>query len=363
MVSRCCSRCGIPQSSLEHHLDPTCPQNSDGMLSVEITGGTTPYTLLWNNGTSNDTLTNIPTGNYWVNVQDANGCSDSLFFTLTAPEPYDFEDICVLSVDSATGKNLVVWNKTPGQRTLEYRILKENAQGQFVQIGNQPYLNLSVFPDQSSNPQTQPDRYKIALVDSCGNSSDTSDFHRTIHLQSNLGSSGEVNLTWTSYLGKSVQSYELWRWITSGNLVQIATVAASVNSYTDLNPPIASNVYYVVNAVFPSSCSPVSGKTTAFDISKSNILNQTGIGFNENQALRNMRVYPNPSGGVFTVEFSNIDDLQSMTIIDGVGRVIRHFKSIDQTKFLLDLSDNPKGVYRINATYSNGQANVPIVVH
>jgi hypothetical protein len=343
--------------------NPTCPQNLDGAISVQATGGTMPYSYLWSNGATSSAISGIAKGNYWARVTDLKGCRDSLYYTLTAPEPYDFEDICVLSVDSATGKNLVVWNKTQGQRTLEYRILKENAQGQFVQIGNQPYLNLSVFPDQSSNPQTQPDRYKIALVDSCGNSSDTSDFHRTIHLQSNLGSSGEVNLTWTPYLGKSVQSYELWRWITSGNLVQIATVAASVNSYTDLNPPIASNVYYVVNAVFPSSCSPVSGKTTAFDISKSNILNQTGIGFNENQALRNMRVYPNPSGGVFTVEFSNIDDLQSMTIIDGVGRVIRHFKSIDQTKFLLDLSDNPKGVYRINATYSNGQANVPIVVH
>ena len=269
----------------------------------------------------------------------------------------------MLSVDSATGKNLVVWNKTPGQRTLEYRILKENAQGQFVQIGNQPYLNLSVFTDQSSNPQTQPDRYKIALLDSCGNSSDTSDFHRTIHLQSNLGSSGEVNLSWTPYLGKPVQSYEIWRWITSGNLVQIATVAASVSSYTDLNPPVASNVYYVVNAVFPSSCSPVAGKNTAFDISKSNILNQTGIGFNEIQALRNMRVYPNPNGGVFTVEFSNIDDIQSVSIIDGVGRVIRHIKTVDNTKILVDLRNEPKGVYRINATYSSGQANVPIVVH
>ncbi len=344
-------------------IDPTCPQNPDGMLSINVFGGTTPYSLLWNNGSTNDTLANIPVGNYWVNVQDAKGCSDSLYFTLTAPEPFDFEEICVLSVDSATGKNLVVWNKTPGQRTLEYRILKENAQGQFVQIGNQPYLNLSVFTDQSSNPQTQPDRYKIALLDSCGNSSDTSDFHRTIHLQSNLGSSGEVNLSWTPYIGKPVQSYEIWRWITSGNLVQIATVAASVNSYTDLNPPVASNVYYVVNAVFPSSCSPIAGKNTAFDISKSNILNQTGIGFNENQALRNMRVYPNPNDGVFTVEFSKIDDIQSVSIIDGVGRVIRHIKTVDNTKILLDLRNEPKGVYRINATYSNGQANVPIVVH
>jgi hypothetical protein len=331
------------------------------MLSVEITGGTTPYTLLWNNGTSNDTLTNIPTGNYWVNVQDANGCSDSLFFTLTAPEPFDFEDICVLSVDSATGKNLVVWNKTPNQRTLEYRILKENSQGQFVQIGNQPYLNLSLFTDQSSNPQAQPDRYKIALVDSCGNLSDTSEFHRTIHLQSNLGSSGEVNLSWTAYQGKPVQSYEIWRWITSGNLVQIATVAASVNSYTDLNPPVASNVYYVINAIFSSTCSPTSGKNNAFDISKSNILNQTGIGIREDDLAKNIKLYPNPTNGSFQIEFIGNSEFEKLRVYDNLGRLI-YQTSVRNQPTVIDLNHEPSGTYRVELSGTTGIVQLPLVI-
>ena len=101
----------------------------------------------------------------------------------------------MMTVDSLTGKNQVVWNKTPGQRTMEYQIFKEtNVAGQYAQIGTVPYLNMSVFTDVNSVPQQQPDRYKIIAVDSCGNPSDTSDLHRTIHLQSNFGSGGEVNL-------------------------------------------------------------------------------------------------------------------------------------------------------------------------
>ena len=342
--------------------NPSCPQNLDGAITIQATGGTMPYSYLWSSGATSSSISGIAKGNYWARVTDLKGCSDSLYYTLTAPEPYDFEDICVLSVDSATGKNLVVWNKTPGQRTLEYRILKENAQGQFVQIGNQPYLNLSVYTDQSSNPQTQPDRYKIALVDSCGNSSDTSDFHRTIHLQSNLGSSGEVNLTWTPYLGKSVQSYELWRWVTSGNLVQIATVAASVNSYTDLNPPIASNVYYVVNAVFPSSCSPIAGKTNAFDISKSNILNQTGIGIREDDLSNGVKLFPNPTNGSFQIEFIGNSEFENLRVFDNLGRLI-YQTSVRNQSTVIDLQNEPSGTYRVELSGKTGIAQLPLVIH
>lgn len=343
-------------------LDPTCPQNADGEMAVMGAGGTAPYTYLWSTGSTNDTVANASKGTYWVYVSDANGCADTVHYSLTAPEPFDFEEICVLSVDSATGKNLIVWDKTANKRTSDYVILKENAQGQFVQAGTQPYVNLSVYADLASNPQAQPDRYKLALIDSCGNYSDTSDYHRTIHLQSNLGTTGDVNLTWTGYEGKPVQSYELWRWVTAGNLVQIATVAASVTSYTDLNPPVAPNVYYVVNAIFPSSCSPTSGKTTAFDVSKSNILNQTGISIDENWALKNVKVYPNPNAGIFTIEFINGFEAEQISIVDGVGRIIRDLSAFGENTISVDLSNEPKGVYRISIRHQNGQTNLPIVV-
>ena len=47
----------------------------DGAISLQITGGTPPYDVLWNEGSQGDTaLTNLAQGLYsWV-IEDANGC-------------------------------------------------------------------------------------------------------------------------------------------------------------------------------------------------------------------------------------------------------------------------------------------------
>lgn len=46
-----------------------------GELSVAIAGGITPYTIEWSNGSSNDSLFNLSSGQYIVTVTDAQGCA------------------------------------------------------------------------------------------------------------------------------------------------------------------------------------------------------------------------------------------------------------------------------------------------
>jgi gliding motility-associated-like protein len=48
----------------------------DGIAAViNLTGGDAPYTYLWNNGSSNDSIANLLTGVYSVIVSDANNCT------------------------------------------------------------------------------------------------------------------------------------------------------------------------------------------------------------------------------------------------------------------------------------------------
>ena len=60
-----------------------CRGDSNGSITSTVTGGTSPYTFLWNNngtptiGTGN-TLSSIPEGNYNLIVSDAQGCMDSI---------------------------------------------------------------------------------------------------------------------------------------------------------------------------------------------------------------------------------------------------------------------------------------------
>ena len=325
--------------------DATCPVNNDGGIELHATGGVAPYTYQWSNGSSQNNQLFLYAGMYSVLITDMNGCTDSSSYILNAPQPFDQQEICVLSVDSLTGKNLIVWEHTPGYRTSDYVLLKENSQGQYVQIGTQSYTSLSVFTDLTSIPQQQPDRYRIAVLDSCGTMSDTSDLHRTIHLQSNIGSGGEINLIWTPYEGRSVQTYEIFRWITSGNLVQIGSVSGGTTTFTDLNPPVAPNVYYVINAVFNGdACSPTLGKTTAFEGSKSNILNQTGIGTPELPWRGRVLLYPNPSTGNFRIEVPTDEEYQ-VVIYNAVGKRLLVRSYMDTAE--INLENVAEGLYYV----------------
>jgi uncharacterized repeat protein (TIGR01451 family) len=56
-------------------VDATCLFANDGTLTATAFGGTAPYTYSWSNGATTATVTSLATGNYWLNVSDAAGCT------------------------------------------------------------------------------------------------------------------------------------------------------------------------------------------------------------------------------------------------------------------------------------------------
>ncbi len=46
----------------------------NGSISIELSGGTEPYTILWSNGEDTETITNLAPSTYTVEVKDANDC-------------------------------------------------------------------------------------------------------------------------------------------------------------------------------------------------------------------------------------------------------------------------------------------------
>lgn len=65
----------LPITIEETLKDPSCAGNADGAISLKISGGNSPYTYLWTNGSSQSTLQNLAAGTYKVKITDATGCS------------------------------------------------------------------------------------------------------------------------------------------------------------------------------------------------------------------------------------------------------------------------------------------------
>ena len=62
-----------------------CFSGATGSVNTTISGGTIPYTILWNNGQIAQNINSLQAGTYEIVVTDINGCQDSLESTVTQP--------------------------------------------------------------------------------------------------------------------------------------------------------------------------------------------------------------------------------------------------------------------------------------
>ncbi len=69
-----------------------CTGDTTGKAWVTVTGGTLPYSYLWNNGSTIDTVYNLGAGPISVIVTDSNGCRKTAVDTITQPEPLAWTD-------------------------------------------------------------------------------------------------------------------------------------------------------------------------------------------------------------------------------------------------------------------------------
>ncbi len=63
----------------------SCLGGANGSATVNVTGGTAPYSYLWNNGTNTATASGLSAGEYGVRVTDANGCFKNTSVVVNQP--------------------------------------------------------------------------------------------------------------------------------------------------------------------------------------------------------------------------------------------------------------------------------------
>lgn len=68
-----------------YSIPETCFGDSNGAISLSITGGVPPYTIQWSNGANTPLISNLPAGTYSVLVSDAVNSTASLSATIIEP--------------------------------------------------------------------------------------------------------------------------------------------------------------------------------------------------------------------------------------------------------------------------------------
>ncbi|NNE27009.1 MAG: hypothetical protein HKN09_09220 [Saprospiraceae bacterium] len=62
------------QYTIEQIVDNICFGDALGVISIDIEGGTTPYSVEWSNGASGTSISNLKNGLYSFNLSDKHGC-------------------------------------------------------------------------------------------------------------------------------------------------------------------------------------------------------------------------------------------------------------------------------------------------
>ena len=336
----------------------TC-SNAIGSSEAFPIGGTMPYDYSWESGGTTETETNLAAGDYILTVTDANGC----VATDTANIGIDVIpiEVCVVTVDSTSTKNVIVWEKPIANGISHFNVYRDVV-GTYTYVDSVPYDSLSQYEDVTGgvNPQVTQYRYKISVVDSCGNESDLSAFHQTIHLNAPNLVGNTADLVWQGYGGfTSNFYYRILRDSTGTNDWEVVdSVSLTTLVYTDIAVPNTSNISYLVQIATPNTCTAT--KAQDHNSTRSNRASIVAPNTINENALELIKVNPNPTTEKFNINLGGGHSETIIELFDLQGKLITT-KMVNTASTEFDLSDNEKGLYLIKVSSERGVQTIRVV--
>ena len=263
---------------------------------------------------------------------------------MAAPvQPYNGEHICMVTLDSITGKNVIVIEKTMNVGSDSIHVYRmDNLTSSYKLIHSLGINESSVFTDYEAIPAQQSYQYKISVSDTCGRESELCVMHKTILLQANSGINHEVNLFWNPYEGFAYSTFEIYRSTTRGDFILIANVPTTNYSFTDLTPPSGMNLYQV-RISKDSACVP---SRSSYSHVSSNVISSSNIGMDENQET-GFTIQPNPAYDQLKVMVNVRMVGSTYSITEQTGRMLLNGK-ISSEVTGIDISALPTGLYLFN---------------
>lgn len=141
--------------------DATCNSGNDGVLTVNVTLGTSPYTYSWDNSTSTSATANdLPAGDHIVTITDSNGCVITHQGTIGEPDPLNISNLTPDTQICPEDEILLTVTGTGGSSPYLFTWYEND-----LMIGTG--TSITVDPDDSGTV------YKVVLSEECNSPKDS----------------------------------------------------------------------------------------------------------------------------------------------------------------------------------------------
>lgn len=330
-------------------------------LQADPNGGTTvPLSINWSNGAIGNSNGNLSSGSYTVDVVNTisiipfTECHAMKTFFVPIKAPI-IQPICLVTVDTLTTTNLVVWAPSDYYGIDHYKIYRENsAAGEYSLIDTVDYDNLSVFNDVVASPEHRSWRYRISQVNECGIESPISPAHKTLHLTTfDVQADESVDIFWDDYEGNiNAANYHVWRHTDQNDWEDVGTVPVGTTIYNDLPPTGITGLDYYIEMVLQTPCTAEKAQdfnTTRSNKDKGAFKVGEGTGNSNNELGENSfsyQLYPNPFTSNLVVDITQNGIGQDLLVFNTNGQLLKTIR-IESAHEVIDLSSLSQGLYYI----------------
>ncbi len=372
----------------------SCFGGNNGSAMANVTGGTTPYTYLWSDGNSQTTAnaTGLSMGSYTVNVTDNNGCTGVATIGISQPNQLNVVAAAITNVSCNGGNNGSAFSVPSG--------------------GTAPYTYLwsPVGASSATVASLTVGTYTIMVMDSCGNSATAStvitqpnQLNIITNVISNVTCSGFGNGNASSVVNGGTTPYT-YSWsdgeitananglgagtytltvsdscggsATSTGLITQPAVLTTIHDSVDDNGScngiavlIGSGgtspytYFWITGNQTTDSITGQCAGTYCCVITDNNhcvftdcVTVNLATGMNEVKGeSEKLKVYPNPSNGLFTFEANREElNIENIQVFNVLGQNAYSQFNIQNPTFNIDLSSQPSGVYFYRVTNSDG---------
>ncbi|MDF2437488.1 MAG: hypothetical protein K0Q95_1864 [Bacteroidota bacterium] len=337
--------------------------NVDGTAIATSTGGNTSFTYMWTpGGQTTQTATALNTGSYTVTVTDNKGCTATASTTISSTT--NPQEICMVTVDPLSTHNIIYWEKPAVSNIDSFFIYREDVTNVYTRIGAVSYDSLSEYHDLGANPNMTTKRYKISVLDNCGNESVKSNYHNTLYIVDN----GSGQFTWNPLYtiennANPVNNYRLMRDDNnSGSWNQVGITAGTQNTLVDPNYGSYPNGSWYVETLWGITCE--STRATV-NTTRSNIKQSLAIGIPAVD-LSTAAVYPNPASDNVMIKFPVSGSDIHLQIMNSVGQVVYNKVIVSSSSDAINnvnTSSFAKGIYTVVIKNKQGQAFKKLIIN